>query len=673
MQNFFINITNNIILEQESSTSESDYSNYVEKLREKYSYFNNWLNNEEPGLYTISGNAGTGKTTYLHYLKNTIKDKNWFILDLSHQTSSICWWDEYWTTFDKFDKSYVKLFSNILYYIRAVFFGFRNEELNRQDVLKRIKSIVKYYSKFLRFNSPNNFFESLRTIIQNNKDKFLDQLLSFIVKFFDDLSALKEMTEKVFEEKLRVLLDILILTLKCHSQNDFPVVIIFDNIERFIFTNQIYNIDVHNIKRCLKSYYQAAIDANRYIIKNTKFIMVIRNVTAGMLGFRMHNADAFGNRLDLTDCFDVDDIINKKAIWYDKLNKKIETIELIKQIAGDQKKLHNGKLVGLKLLIDPLFNYNKRIIIEFLGLIIENKEKYSNQIEKYLEYKADESSIVRFAARSIIRGIILQELNDRDNLFELLKARSKENTLGLGIARKILTVIYNESNQIDNRESIPLRRIIEEIVGRKAEDYFRTHETNFENICELLANMNSYNRNNNDWIQFLDLQFTTQEKADYNINSIDGMKNALMNNLDQLLVDIMPAGFAYIMFIAPSFEFFSVRYIKNYSPLFMSLPNERVMKQTNLDVKSLLCYKIIYEVQKKAEDCIAKIRNDTITFKFNNNQIKNHKNRIINLHKEYIDRFIEFINIKYLNKGNEIDKNRQQLISEINKIKNKYV
>lgn len=210
--------------------------------------------------------------------------------------------------------------------------------------------------------------------------------------------------------------------------------------------------------------------------------MVIRNVTAGMLGFRMHNADAFGNRLDLTGCFDVDDIINKKAIWYDKINKKVETIELIKQIASDQRKLHNGKLIGLKLLIDPLFNYNKRIIIEFLGLIIENKEKYSNQIERYLDYKADESSIVRFAARSIIRGIILQELNDRDNLFELLKARSKDNTLGLGIARKLLTVIYNESNQIDNRESIPLS--IEEIVGKKAEDYFRYHEKNFEDICE---------------------------------------------------------------------------------------------------------------------------------------------------------------------------------------------
>lgn len=121
-----------IMLEQESSTSETDYNNYIEKLKEKYDYFNNWLNNGEPGLYTISGNAGTGKTTYLYYLKNTIKDKNWYIIDLSHQTSSICWWDEYWTTFDNFDNSYVKLFSNILYYIRAVFFGFRNEELNRQ-------------------------------------------------------------------------------------------------------------------------------------------------------------------------------------------------------------------------------------------------------------------------------------------------------------------------------------------------------------------------------------------------------------------------------------------------------------------------------------------------------------------------------------------------------------
>lgn len=86
-----------------------------------------------------------------------------------------------------------------------------------------------------------------------------------------------------------------------------------------------------------------------------------------MCNVSLHSADTAPSNLDLNGWYDVDNIIQRKKEWYKKSGIVIENIDLVEQIVGDYRRCGDNTLTGLKLTLEPLFNGNKRLLIDFIG------------------------------------------------------------------------------------------------------------------------------------------------------------------------------------------------------------------------------------------------------------------------------------------------------------------
>ena len=85
--------------------------------------FFNWLHNgRTDGVYTISGNAGTGKTTYVNYLCETVADHRWIVLNMTKASNTVVWLNDHMTNFSAFEFAYKKIYSSILEYIKSAIF-----------------------------------------------------------------------------------------------------------------------------------------------------------------------------------------------------------------------------------------------------------------------------------------------------------------------------------------------------------------------------------------------------------------------------------------------------------------------------------------------------------------------------------------------------------------------
>ena len=117
----------------------------LENQSDEYENFIKWtdsVNNSK--VYTISGNAGTGKTTFIYKLQSLNKDKKWIILDVSQAKDFIDWFNGIKSNINNFELPYNKLYAIILEYIRKILF---NDDSNIDDIRKNLMFICKNYKK----------------------------------------------------------------------------------------------------------------------------------------------------------------------------------------------------------------------------------------------------------------------------------------------------------------------------------------------------------------------------------------------------------------------------------------------------------------------------------------------------------------------------------------------
>ena len=177
-------------------------------------------------------------------------------------------------------------------------------------------------------------------------------------------------------------------------------------------------------------------------------------------------------------------------------------------------------------------------------------------------------------------------------------------------------------------------------------------------ISEILFFMNSYNNRENDGIQFVEIQYRNEGKdSEHNIEagSPDELENIITNNMKNYTIRLMPAGRIYLERIVASFEFFSFRYCKQYTPLFALIPTVEEIKTAKTE--ELPCYKTICVVTKYASQCMEKLMNgeDSIRINTVNGEGVLHSTRIRNQHKSYIQNFILYITKKYIDNNSTID------------------
>lgn len=198
-----------------------------------------------------------------------------------------------------------------------------------------------------------------------------------------------------------------------------------------------------------------------------------------------------------------------------------------------------------------------------------------------------------------------------------------------------------------------------------------------KDIAEVLFYMDSYSRRDNDWIQFIDLQYSDSSRSVV-IESKHELFKMISNNLQNFSAKIMPGGIAYLKYIVASYEYFSMRYSKegSYYPLFDLIPEPDTINNCT-NIRELVCVKNILFVQSKAQQCIRILGDEDPSFKLftDNGKGYSHKERIKMQHKDYLNLFVAFIEEKYCNNDDISDdiKNKYMgLISYINSIKRRY-
>lgn len=636
------------------TTNLYELSNQRHQQKMAFENFNLWLNNfEADKVYTINGNAGTGKTTFINYMKYNEKNVKWLILDIHLARSFDAWFADIRTDVDHFEKAQSKVYACIMNIIWELLFQGLDEDENYSlsVVYNNLRKLTDNFKKRLASVYPPGY-----------------TLLVELCRFFNDNGNMEEIVQNSAGEFKKHIdgktgsngegiisaLDILLLVLSCLSDDpNEKYIILFDNFERFIAKDELYNKDVDIIRRLLSSYINGINQKGKPYRKHFKFVMAVRDSTARMCGVRLQASDSEPNNLDIGKWYDTQNIIALKKKWYVDNKMAIEGTDLVEQIIGDSRVCMDQTITGLQLFIGPLFNDNKRLIIDFIGSMVELPKNASN-IAVYQKLWEEDSPLSRFAARSVIRGMILNELEEKpDKLFEHLKTYSTlHDNNGIGDARKILTILFNHIGEYNN-DDMPLTEILKQLFGRldietawNKKEYIQKKES----ISEILFYMNSYNRRENDWIQFIDIQFkgeNQETRDDIIVENPTKLLEILSENMKNCTIHLMPAGRAYLQYIVASFDFFSLRYIKNYTPLFTLVPTPEMMENC-LDVKTLPCYKKIEGVIKYAGKCIeALVKEDTIGINIGDSQKgTTHKQRIINHHRSYINSFIKYIKDK---------------------------
>ncbi len=631
--------------------------------------FFNWLHNgRTDGVYTISGNAGTGKTTYVNYLCETVADHRWIVLNMTKASNTVVWLNDHMTNFSAFELAYKKIYSSILEYIKSAIFDVPAQ--TDKEYCEKVKATLdricrNYKNKFGKsIRSKNKFFETLCPLATGGGSGEI--LIEKIVRHFAD-SFDKLLSDNDFSHGLPRLMEIFLIFIRCLNDEDKMTVIVFDNLERFVCDDELFNDEIDEIRKKISNYAKnLESDTNRNS-NLFKFIMVVRNKTARMLGVRLQSADNLPKNLDISEWFDIYDIIDKKAQWLQNKSVNIKKINFLRSIASDCKVCSTGEVTGLQRFIEPLFNNNKRLIVDFLGMLIE-RPNYEKNIELYYNLMKEDNKICRFAARSIVRGLILQRLETEDSLFKNLMTYRDNRTQGIGVTRKILTVLHNSA--LDAVADISIMDVISRIFNlNEADEYLQANDRRLDSFFQALFYMNSYNRRTNDWIQLVDLQIKNENKKTV-IERWEDLKDLISKKRSDIYLNIMPAGEAYLRYIVTSFEFFSLRYINPYEPLFTLIPDENEMN--SVKTTDIRCFKKICEVSRRASDCISRI-NDNLRLKWERGAHGVlHKDRIKQAFYDYIDKFLYMLRYRRDSENNWDDDKYRDLVDNITYVRDSF-
>lgn len=643
--------------------------------------FLDWIESGNNKVFIISGTAGSGKTTYLNYMRYEGKKDNiiWDIINMDTVGKRILIYDRYFN-YPSIENTYQKICAILMQKICFFVFNFEHEEQFSERIKKILDKITKKDNKSM-LAITKQFFHILADCLDERDS--IQVASEKIFHFFNELSQSSvDMTE---------LLDIYIFLLYFYYKSYCKIIIVLDNIEKFIKTDQVYDSEIVNLKSVIDRYLEDKEKMFSDFPLIFQFIMGIRDTTLKMIDEYSHGKDFVNDFIDMSEWIPLGEVISKKLQWYEKHN--IDTdIKILEMVLQDNAKIKiesYTKITGANRRIGMLLNYNKRLMTDLLVEIIKSSA-YSNEIKKYQEYMGMNRPITRYAARSIIIGLVLFELQDR-GFFKDIKAigEDSDHILGMGYARKILTILYNYKNSIYNntQDFRSCDLLLKEFYNRDDIEDFE-----IEKFAKTLQSMNSFNRVNGYWFQFIDLQL---EGINRNIQMTDNnIKHLLTANREKLKVRIMPAGVCYLLYIVQSFDYFVCRYCSKERPILCYIPPYENLKSQN-DIEKLPCVIIMNKILRQTKECIKVLtKNDTdyctvgekinydilyrcgewksgTLYKEKGNDIV-HSIRIINSHIGTIDNFLNCAKLIYGEKIKE-DKNGWMLLEDcLYSIKRKY-
>ena len=448
--------------------------------------------------------------------------------------------------------------------------------------------------------------------------------------------------------------------------------IAFDNIERFIGVDEIFNSQIDSFVEHLRHISDAYLGQDKDFLKRFQFVILMRNTSSRMHNAPLQSIDFGGHELDLSDWFPVDLIISKKVDWYKNCGFSIKHGEIINSVIGENSFDGHG-IRSLYEKLGSILNRDKRIIVNMLDRAISYSASANpvilSRFSEFLELEKKDTmpqGLTRFAARSIIMRIVLDVFRE-DNFFKLIRTQEKgTKNERLGYSRKILTVLYEFHLEYPQTAYMRFDDLIRKIIGNT---YFDENNAYLRNtISSILFTMNYYNRRTNDWFRLIDIQHNLKSPGSETISDAAELNTLLSKHPDEVGLRIMEAGIGYLWYLVQSFEYFSCRYNNNNEylpPLLCCIPSLNDLETKS--VEQLECFNVITKVQDEAINCIEYMRkneNTDLLFKKRAGaKGMSHIQRIINSHTGYMGNFMEFVKQYY--KQSELSPNQKATLDHL--------
>lgn len=659
-----------------------------EEMQQDAAMFFRWLNIPNRNVFYICGDAGTGKSVFLHWLKYCDEQKDeslkrkWAIIDVSESTEKIKILDKQ-VKVQNFRSIYYKVISAIIRLLEQILYSENDSDgrINHSATVGKFKNISSAFHHYFDWTYPD---EQIRTIFRNlplpnNGDLKNDNDVSedcghYLVDVFQRI-----IDNKSEKDALELFIQIYLFTLFC-LYNNCKFVLAIDNVERIIGDDELYNSEITQFASDLRTIHNNIYDNNECLRNEYKIIVFMRNTSVRMV-IPQQITDFHASALDMSEWFDVEAILDNKLKWYSDQGESIPIAEEILSILKDNIN-YEGKLRGLYTKISMIFNNNKRVIVHFLINVL-GKTSNRKYVAKFNDYRNRSiegmtNSLSQFAARSIVYRLLLNEMR-QDDFFTAIMTEPSSNapvhsnynnsarvgsygSVGLGYARKILTLAYEYKLQNPNDPYAPLSGILQRMFNLNPNNigwlYNEENESRRKEISGILFAMNYYDGRKGDWLQFIDIQYDNISKS-IRVPNADVMQEIFESGINRLKIKITTAGIAYLYFIAYSFEYFACKSINSKihreiigyydtPPLLSTIPSQKQIMGSCL--KDLDCVKIIEVVLLEALKCIIKMNSNedlginSIPFVENigGHPIK-HSNRIVNYHTGYIDNFLNCI------------------------------
>lgn len=633
----------------------------LKKIKSSIINFNRWIKDSGNAIYCIKGNAGCGKSTYLHYLKYTNQDESimWDIIDIQKSREGVDVLNKKLQIpkFQMLDyKVIASMLDNILY---CIFIRDENDRFNFEFIKERLFKMYKKYKDKIQEDFPNKitklFFDDsplFNTEINGIQKRDIEEYANNIYNYIKILIN-NESPYIILSELWSVYMCIL------NSVNDqVKHIIAFDNFERFIGSDEICNKQLWDFIELLRHLLQSCEEADREFYQHFQIILFMRNTTSRMGNLPLQLLDFGGHELDLTDWFPINRIIDKKLKWYRLKDIKIPKGDLMDMIIGNASFDGRG-IRSLQTRLNLLFNSNKRTLVTVLSEIIADDSNIE-YLDKFYIYAKDKRqsfiSLNKFAGRTIIIRLVLDWLQ-KDHFFKNIFVEDEEESyFRIGITRKILTILHIYSLR-NNQGYMPFDEMIREFRNEGKQSIDRYFDANYKIersiISKILYHMNYYNSREDEWLQFIDMQYNVGngDMFFYVEDNID-LEKMICNHHSEIGIKIMPAGRAYLQYIVQSFEYFACRRKKGkIAPLLTLIPEADELDSCSSEIH-LKCLDAIDKVFEDVSNCIEQMRgvpdNERIVYKRTISSVpKKHDDRIIDSQIGYINNFQQCIRKKY--------------------------
>lgn len=542
--------------------------------------FQQWMRYHGSDVYCITGDAGTGKTTYIHYLQYKYSEFDWEIIDVQKAVSSISFMG-YMIKFSSFDLLVQKISSAILLSIcKDIYTPLGDGSINYSAMRQAMLTITTNYSEYVKRYHPDfeiaNIFDQLNQVIDDtremNDEYFCTSLNSVFFRCIQNLFCFQE--QKTYIEHLYSMEKIIkfyLVFLRCKSKVKKHI-ITFDNIERYIGTDEIYNKEIIDMVQALRhthdEYYQQYCSNNKdRFAENFQFLVLMRNTSTRMFT-PQQNSDFLQSTMDISEWFSVNEIVKKKISWY-KENQIViqECDELLAML--DDFGCAGERIRGLRTKLDLLFNSNKRLILDFINNMCDDPDyqKKLKEIDFYRKNKAIlEYKLTKFATRTIMWKSIINRLMSTEQ-FSFMCSTDSGNAISF-YCYSILTILANYAlKENGDITYMPFSELIEELYQGvdNAISYFFDPNNKLERkkVGEILFNMNYFDRRHGRWFQFIDIQYNMNAVQSLKITNSDELINIIedsKNDIHSLKIRIMNSGKAFVWYIIHSYEFFSTKY-----------------------------------------------------------------------------------------------------------------